>query len=177
MLVSGRRKAHIPGNLARYMFLKKCNKQDLNLTVEFLKMAGRLYPGHSLPKVDIEVVMTEKDHVLKDLSIQLLSISVKHCKLLWISVATINHRKIDSLHPDEKLIYASINASLNGKKRGRKKHQAQCKKNHRRHLFFRWNHQSYRQHHRLHNNRRRRWHRHRRSWSWSPKDENQKIIQ
>ncbi len=40
---SGRRKAHIPGNLARYMFNKSCDSFGLDRTDEFLRMAGKLY--------------------------------------------------------------------------------------------------------------------------------------
>lgn len=39
----GRIKAHIPGNLARYMFLKRCRNLQLDRTKEFFRLAGRLY--------------------------------------------------------------------------------------------------------------------------------------
>lgn len=40
---SGRRKTSITGNLARYMFYKRCNELNLDRTAEFLKLAGQLY--------------------------------------------------------------------------------------------------------------------------------------
>lgn len=40
---SGRRKSHIPGNLARYMFYKWCSERHLNRTIEFYRLAGQLY--------------------------------------------------------------------------------------------------------------------------------------
>ncbi|KAK5648289.1 hypothetical protein RI129_003181 [Pyrocoelia pectoralis] len=40
---SGRIKAHIPGNLARYMFEKRCDQMGLDRAVEFLTLAGLLY--------------------------------------------------------------------------------------------------------------------------------------
>jgi hypothetical protein len=40
---SSRRKAHIPGNLARYMFNKRCTSQKLDRTLEFFRLAGQLY--------------------------------------------------------------------------------------------------------------------------------------
>ena len=40
---SSRRKAHIPGNLARYMFNKRCLTQNLDRTAEFFRLAGKLY--------------------------------------------------------------------------------------------------------------------------------------
>ena len=40
---SGRRKGHIPDNLARYFFNKRCLQKDLDRTVEFFRLAGNLY--------------------------------------------------------------------------------------------------------------------------------------
>jgi len=40
---SSRRKEHIPGNLARYMFNKSCASQNLNRTDHFLRLAETLY--------------------------------------------------------------------------------------------------------------------------------------
>lgn len=40
---SGRKKAHIPGNLAKYMFFKRCKELDLDRTIEFYRLAGKLY--------------------------------------------------------------------------------------------------------------------------------------
>lgn len=51
MSPSGRRKAHIPGNLARYMFFKKCKDEEINKTIDFFKLAGRLYPGKKKEKI------------------------------------------------------------------------------------------------------------------------------
>ncbi|HYT40871.1 MAG TPA: hypothetical protein VEP90_00865 [Methylomirabilota bacterium] len=42
---SGRVKAHLPGNLARYMFFKKCKEQGIDRCVEFFRLAGQLYNG------------------------------------------------------------------------------------------------------------------------------------
>uniref|UniRef100_A0A914D8A4 Uncharacterized protein n=1 Tax=Acrobeloides nanus TaxID=290746 RepID=A0A914D8A4_9BILA len=43
MSSSGRKKAHIPGNLAKYMFFKRCAELKADRTVEFFKIAGSLY--------------------------------------------------------------------------------------------------------------------------------------
>lgn len=43
MSTAGRKKTHIPANLARYIFYKKCKALNLNRTSEFLKLAGELY--------------------------------------------------------------------------------------------------------------------------------------
>ncbi|KAI4455467.1 isxo2-like transposase domain [Holotrichia oblita] len=43
MTSSGRIKAHIPGNLARFMFLNRCRVLHLEPTLEFFRMAGELY--------------------------------------------------------------------------------------------------------------------------------------
>ena len=40
---SGRIKKHIPGNLARYMFMKRCKELQLDRTKEFLRLAGLMY--------------------------------------------------------------------------------------------------------------------------------------
>uniref|UniRef100_A0A915IJA6 Uncharacterized protein n=1 Tax=Romanomermis culicivorax TaxID=13658 RepID=A0A915IJA6_ROMCU len=46
MTSSGRIKAHVPGNLARYMFIKKCYEARLDATEEFMRSAGISYnPG------------------------------------------------------------------------------------------------------------------------------------
>lgn len=39
----GRIKSNIPGNLARYIFYKKCKELNLNRTKEFYRLAGKLY--------------------------------------------------------------------------------------------------------------------------------------
>ena len=40
---SSRRKAYIPGNLAKYMFYKRCEQLNLDRTEEFFLLAGKLY--------------------------------------------------------------------------------------------------------------------------------------
>lgn len=63
---SGRKKAHIPGNLAKYMFFKHCNECKLNPTIEFLRLAGSLYDATKpspVPPVDEEV---DDDDVCSD---------------------------------------------------------------------------------------------------------------
>lgn len=40
---SGRKKSNIPGNLARYIFYKRCKEFNLNKTEEFFRLAGCLY--------------------------------------------------------------------------------------------------------------------------------------
>jgi hypothetical protein len=42
---SSRRKYHIAGNLARYMFLKKCAETNKDSSQEFFRIAGKCYPG------------------------------------------------------------------------------------------------------------------------------------
>lgn len=44
---NGRKKAHVPGNLARYMFYKKCGQNKLNRTTEFFRLAGLVYNANS----------------------------------------------------------------------------------------------------------------------------------
>ena len=39
----GRRKEHVPGNLARYMFQKSCRANNTDPAKAFLKIAGRVY--------------------------------------------------------------------------------------------------------------------------------------
>uniref|UniRef100_A0A915IQ30 Transposase n=1 Tax=Romanomermis culicivorax TaxID=13658 RepID=A0A915IQ30_ROMCU len=46
---SGRIKAHIPGNLAGYMFEKRCDGMGLDRAVEFLTLAGLLYRDSDEP--------------------------------------------------------------------------------------------------------------------------------
>lgn len=43
MSSSGRRKEHMAGNLARYMFLKRCKELKKDRTVEFYRLAGEMY--------------------------------------------------------------------------------------------------------------------------------------
>jgi hypothetical protein len=38
-----RKKDFFPSHLAKYMFMKSCRALNLDLTVEFLRMAGQLY--------------------------------------------------------------------------------------------------------------------------------------
>jgi hypothetical protein len=45
MSTSSRRKYHIAGNLARYMFLKKCAETNRDASQEFFRIAGECYPG------------------------------------------------------------------------------------------------------------------------------------
>jgi hypothetical protein len=51
---SGRRKAHIPGNLARYMFNKRCAALKLDRTEEFFRLAGTLYNPNNQEKQGFE---------------------------------------------------------------------------------------------------------------------------
>jgi purine nucleoside phosphorylase len=44
---SGRKKSHIPGNLARYMFYKQCTELNVDRTLHFFKFAGMLYDATS----------------------------------------------------------------------------------------------------------------------------------
>lgn len=41
----GRVKHHVPGNLARYMFIKAARSKNMDPTDEFLNMAAFVYPG------------------------------------------------------------------------------------------------------------------------------------
>ena len=61
----GRVKAHVPGNLARYMFLKAAKTKNIDPTEEFLRMASYIYsvkcidqnisePGTSEPNAEDE---------------------------------------------------------------------------------------------------------------------------
>uniref|UniRef100_A0A914D9W5 ISXO2-like transposase domain-containing protein n=1 Tax=Acrobeloides nanus TaxID=290746 RepID=A0A914D9W5_9BILA len=43
MSSAGRKKAHIPGNLAKYMFFKRCKELKLDKTREFYRLAGKHY--------------------------------------------------------------------------------------------------------------------------------------
>ncbi|KAK9736371.1 hypothetical protein QE152_g12544 [Popillia japonica] len=53
MTTSGRIKAHVPGNLARYMFLKRCRIMQLDRTLEFFRLAGELY-NPVAPREDLD---------------------------------------------------------------------------------------------------------------------------
>lgn len=51
----GRKQAHIPGNLARYMFYKKCKELNLERTLEFFRLAGQIYnPMNHVEALDPE---------------------------------------------------------------------------------------------------------------------------
>ena len=52
MNFSNRQKDHFSGHLAKYMFLKRCNKQKLDPFVEFLKLVGLTYSSLNPPSVD-----------------------------------------------------------------------------------------------------------------------------
>lgn len=56
---SGRKKSNIPGNLARYMFYKRCKELKLNRTEEFFCLAGVLYGP--LNKIPIEIFIKESE--------------------------------------------------------------------------------------------------------------------
>ncbi len=57
---SGRRKAHIPGNLARYIFNKRCMTLQLDRTLEFFRLAGQLYdPNNNEEEEEYEDVDRE----------------------------------------------------------------------------------------------------------------------
>ena len=77
---SGRRKSHIPGNLARYMFNKRCDSQKLDRTDEFLRLAGQLYDPTKtkLQKVD------EQPEPGEDLEESMLDqIFISKNKMIW----------------------------------------------------------------------------------------------
>ncbi|GJQ87575.1 hypothetical protein Trydic_g22068 [Trypoxylus dichotomus] len=50
---SVRLKAHIPGNLARYIFLKRWRELELDPSIEFFKLVGDLYNNYNT-KADLE---------------------------------------------------------------------------------------------------------------------------
>lgn len=50
---SGRKKTNIPGNLARYMFYKRCGELELNRTEEFFRLAGKLYNPYNPEEIQI----------------------------------------------------------------------------------------------------------------------------
>ncbi len=58
---SSRRKAHIPGNLARYMFNKRCQQLNLDRTEEFFRLAGKLYNPLADVQEEIEREEDEED--------------------------------------------------------------------------------------------------------------------
>jgi transposase-like protein len=62
---SGRRKSHIPGNLARYMFNKSCYTKKIDRTVELFRIAGVVYD----PNKENEIVDEEEEG---DLSFEML---------------------------------------------------------------------------------------------------------
>jgi hypothetical protein len=55
------RKAHIPGNLARYMFNKRCQLFNFDRTEEFFRLAGKLYNPLAENQVEIEREVDEED--------------------------------------------------------------------------------------------------------------------
>ena len=62
---SGRRKAHIPGNLARYLFNKRYQQFHLDRTAHFYELAGGLYDPTAPVMNDQEVEVlphNEVDH-------------------------------------------------------------------------------------------------------------------
>ena len=50
----GRVKTHVPGNLARYMFIKAVRSKNCDPTEEFLKMVAYVYSGILEEENDIE---------------------------------------------------------------------------------------------------------------------------
>ena len=58
---SSRRKAHIPGNLARYMFNKRCQQLNLDRTEELFRLAGKLYNPLADAQEEIEREEDEED--------------------------------------------------------------------------------------------------------------------
>ena len=60
MSSSGRIKAHVPGNLARYMFLKRCHELKLDRTLEFWKLAGSMYDPSNLKDYSEEELSDEE---------------------------------------------------------------------------------------------------------------------
>lgn len=59
---SGRKKSHIPGNLAKYMFYKRCKELGLDRTEEFYRLAGFVYnPAKNEPPQDEEFSEDEDD--------------------------------------------------------------------------------------------------------------------
>ena len=59
--ISLSRKAHCPGNLARYMFNKRCQPFNLDRTEEFFRLAGKLYNPLAENQVEIEREEDEED--------------------------------------------------------------------------------------------------------------------
>ena len=67
---SGRRNAHIPGNLARYLFNKRCDFFKLDRTVKFFRLAGNLYNPNNID--DDEYEADEED--IEDLDEEFIDI-------------------------------------------------------------------------------------------------------
>ena len=64
---SGRKKAHIPGNLAKYMFYKRCKELGLDRTTEFYRLAGELYnPARNEPPEQEEEANTDEENISDD---------------------------------------------------------------------------------------------------------------
>lgn len=53
-VAAGRKKAHVAGNLAMYMFIKRCRLMNVNPTIEFLRCAGQLYNPRQPPAETVE---------------------------------------------------------------------------------------------------------------------------
>ena len=65
LTASSRRKAHIPGNLARYMFNKRCSDLKLDRTEEFFKLAGKLYdPRKKTNRFEDEEPEEDRDELI-----------------------------------------------------------------------------------------------------------------
>ncbi|KAL1492574.1 hypothetical protein ABEB36_010814 [Hypothenemus hampei] len=64
---AGRKKAHIPGNLAKYMFFKRWQELRLDRTTEFFRLAGQLYnPLTEHPPDDRDNEEQEEEEVEED---------------------------------------------------------------------------------------------------------------
>ena len=63
MSSSSRKKTHIPDNLAKYMFFKRCAELKADRVVEFFKIAGSLYnPSPNLaPKGEGDEISDDED--------------------------------------------------------------------------------------------------------------------
>ena len=62
----GRVKVHVPGNLARFMFMKAVRSKNCNPTEEFLKMAAFLYSKNAQMNEEDARINEEEEHDIED---------------------------------------------------------------------------------------------------------------
>jgi hypothetical protein len=66
MTSAERKKSHIPGNLAKYIFFKRCSILGLDPTIEFFRLASTLYDARKHRHIQLEIPALEKEEIAKE---------------------------------------------------------------------------------------------------------------